>query len=72
MDRLYLITDSEEMARSISGKIETLSSFGSFIRFDAISLGLSPRQKKPSVLVPSQEINPPDGKNRKKRDSTSR
>lgn len=60
MDRIYLVTYSEEMARSLSGKIETLSSHGSFIRFDVLCLGLSPNQKKSSVLIPSQEMNPPD------------
>jgi hypothetical protein len=60
MDRIYLVTESEEMARSLSGKIEILSSLGSYIRFDAICLGLSPKQKKPSILIPSQEMNPSD------------
>lgn len=60
MDRVYLVAGSEEMARSLSGKIEKLSSYGSFIRFDAMCLGLSPNQKKSSVLIPSQEMNPPD------------
>jgi hypothetical protein len=56
MDRIYLVTEGEEMARSLSGKIEMLSSNGSFIRFDAICLGMSPNQKKSSILVPSQEM----------------
>jgi hypothetical protein len=43
------------MAKSISGRIEWLSSFGSIIRFDAVSIGLSPNQKKPSTNIPSQE-----------------
>ena len=55
MDRVYLIADNEDMARSISGRIEWLSSFGSLIRFDALSLGLTPSQDRSSIIVPSQE-----------------
>jgi hypothetical protein len=55
-----LVTYSEEMARSLSRKIELLSSHGSFLRFDVLCLGLSPNQKKLSILVPSQEMNPVD------------
>lgn len=65
MDRVYLIADNEEMARSISGRIEWLSSFGSLIRFDALSLGLTPSQDKSSIIVPSQERVPPGEKMRK-------
>jgi hypothetical protein len=36
MDRIYFVIGSEEMARSLSGKIEILSSYGSFITFDAL------------------------------------
>ena len=43
------------MAKSISGRIEWLSSFGSIVRFDAVSIGVSPNQQKPSGSVPSQE-----------------
>jgi hypothetical protein len=69
MDRIYFVTESEEMARSLSGKIEMLSSNGSFIRFDAICLGMSPNQKKSSILVPSQEMNPRNDKNQEETDS---
>ena len=54
-DKVFLVADNEEMAKSISGRIEWLSSFGSIIRFDAVSFGLSPNQKKPSTNIPSQE-----------------
>ena len=53
------------MARSISGKIEWLAPFGSLVRFDAISLGLSPNQDKSSIIVPSQERLPEGEKTRK-------
>lgn len=43
------------MARYISGRIERLSSFGSLIRFDALSLGLTPSQDRSSIIVPSQK-----------------
>jgi hypothetical protein len=43
------------MARSVSGKIEWLASFGSIVRLDSISLGLYPEQKSPSIIKPSQE-----------------
>jgi 5'(3')-deoxyribonucleotidase len=69
MDRIYFITSSEEMARSLSGKIEILSSYGSFIRFDAICLGWNPNQKKSSILIPSQEMNPQSGENEEGKDS---
>jgi hypothetical protein len=55
MDRVYLIADNEEMAKSISGKIEWLASFGSLIRLDAISLGIAPNQQSFAVLTPSQQ-----------------
>lgn len=55
MDKVYLLADNEEMAKSISGKIEWLASFGSLIRLDAISLGLAPNQQSSTVLTPSQQ-----------------
>jgi hypothetical protein len=54
-DKVFLVTDNEEMAKSISGRIEWLSSFGSLIRFDAVSTGISPNQKKLSTNIPSKE-----------------
>jgi hypothetical protein len=65
MDRVYLIADNEDMARSVSGRIEWLSSFGSLIRFDALSLGLTPSQDRSSIIVPSQERVPSGEKIRK-------
>lgn len=69
MDRIYLVTESEEMARSLSGKIEILSSYGSLLRFDAICLGLRPNQNKSSILVPSQEMIPRNDENQEETDS---
>ena len=37
------------------GKVEWLASFGSLIRLDAISLGLTPNQQSSTVLTPSQQ-----------------
>jgi hypothetical protein len=65
MDKVYLLADNEEMAKSISGKIEWLASFGSLIRLDAISLGLAPNQLSSTVLVPSQQRVPEGEKIRK-------
>ncbi len=64
-DKVFLVVDNEEMAKSISGRIEWLSSFGSIIRFDAVSTGLSPNQQKPSTITPSQERVPEGEKIRK-------
>src|SRR5919202_287040 len=55
MDKTYLVVDNEEMAKSVSGKIEWLASSGSIIRLDSISLGLYPEQKGLSIIKPSQE-----------------
>jgi hypothetical protein len=65
MDKTYIVVDNEEMAKSVSGKIEWLASFGSIIRLDSISLGLYPEQKNPSVIKPSQERVPEGEKLRK-------
>jgi len=65
MDKTYLVVDNEEMARSVSGKIEWLASFGSIIRLDSISLGLYPDQKQPAIIKPSQERVPEGEKLRK-------
>lgn len=64
MDKVYLLADNEEMAKSMSGKIEWLASFGSLIRLDAISL-LAPNQISSTVLIPSQQIVPEEEKIRK-------
>jgi len=65
MDKTYIVVDNEERARSVSGKIEWLASFGSIIRLDSISLGLYPEQKNPSTIQPSQERVPEGEKLRK-------
>src|ERR671931_1790081 len=65
MDKTYLVVDNEEMARSVSGKIEWLASFGSIVRLDSISLGLYPKQEGPAVIKPSQERVPEGEKLRK-------
>ena len=64
-DKVFLVVDNEEMAKSISGRTEWLSSFSSLVRFDAVSIGLSPNQKKPSTNIPSQERVPEGEKIRK-------
>ena len=65
-DKVFLVADNEEMAKSISGRIEWLSSFGSIVRFDAVSIGVSPnQQKKPSTIIPSQQRVPKGEKIRK-------
>src|SRR5918994_6242042 len=62
MDRVYLIADNQEMAKSISGKIEWLASFGSLIRLDAISLGISPTQQQESAVITPSQKRVPQGK----------
>jgi hypothetical protein len=71
MDRVYLIADNEEMAKSISGKIEWLASFGSLLRLDAISLGIAPNQQSFAVLTPSQQ-RVPEGEKIRKEDMRER
>jgi hypothetical protein len=55
LDKVYLVTENEDMAKSVSGKIEWLASHGSLIRLDAISLGLAPEQTEQAVITPSQK-----------------
>jgi hypothetical protein len=50
-DKVFLVVDNEEMAKSISGRIEWLSSFGSIIRFDAVSIGVIQISKINLVLL---------------------
>jgi hypothetical protein len=70
LDKVYLVTENEEMAKSISGKIEWLASHGSLIRLDAISLGLYPEQQQEgsSVITPSQQRVPEGEKIRKEKE----
>jgi hypothetical protein len=65
MDKTYLVAQNEDMAKSVSGKVEWLASFGSLIRLDSISLGLYPAQQEPAVIKPSQERVPEGEKLRK-------
>jgi hypothetical protein len=62
MDKIYLLADNEEMAKSISGKIEWLASFGSLIRLDAISLGIAPTQQQESAVITPSQKRVPQGK----------
>ena len=62
MDKVYLLADNEEMAKSVSGKIEWLASFGSLIRLDAISLGIFPTQQQESAVVTPSQKRVPQGK----------
>ena len=55
LDRVCLVAENEEAAKAISGKIEWLASYGSILRLDAISLGLSMDQRGSSVITPSQK-----------------
>ena len=70
-DKVFLVADNEEMAKSISGRIEWLSSFGSIVRFDAVSTGVSPNQQKPSTITPSQQ-RVPEGEKIRKEDMRER
>ena len=63
--KYFLVAENEEMAKSISGRIEWLSSFGSIVRFDAVSSAISPNQQKPITITPSQERVPEGEKIRK-------
>jgi hypothetical protein len=65
LDKVYLVAPNEEMAKSVSGKIEWLASFGSLLRLDAISLGISPEQQESAVITPSQRRVPEGEKLRK-------
>jgi hypothetical protein len=68
LDKVYLVTENEEMEKSVSGKIEWLASHGSLIRLDAISLGLYPEQQESSVITPSQQRVPEGEKIRKEKE----
>jgi hypothetical protein len=46
-----LVAPNEEMAKSVSGKIEWLASFGSLLRLDAISLGIFPEQQESAIIT---------------------
>jgi hypothetical protein len=65
LDKVYLVAENDDMAKSVSGKIEWLASHGSLIRLDAISLGLYSEQQQSSVIIPSQKRVPEGEKIRK-------
>jgi hypothetical protein len=67
MDKTYLVAQNEDMAKSVSGKVEWLASFGSLIRLDSFSLGLYPTQQEPAVIKPSQKRVPKGEKLRKEK-----
>lgn len=54
MDRTYLVCDNEKIAKSITGQIEWLASFGSIIRFDAYSSAFFSKQEHEIKIKPSQ------------------
>lgn len=67
LDKVYLLAENDDMAKSVSGKIEWLASHGSLIRLDVISLGLAPEQTEQAVVTPSQKRMPQGEKIRKQR-----
>src|SRR5215204_3373957 len=62
LDKVYLVAPNEDMAKSISGKIEWLASFGSLLRLDAISLGVFPTQQQESAVITPSQKRVPQGK----------
>lgn len=66
LDKVFLVAENEEMAKSVSGKIEWLASHGSLLRLDSVSLGLSLDQNDPSIIAPSQTRVPRGSKIRKR------
>jgi len=67
LDKVYLVAPNEEMAKSVTGKVEWLASFGSLLRLDAISLGIFPEQQESAVITPSQKRVPRGEKLRKEK-----
>jgi hypothetical protein len=67
LDKVYLVAPNEEMAKSVTGKVEWLASFGSLLRLDAISLGIFPQQQESVVITPSQKRVPRGEKIRKEK-----
>jgi hypothetical protein len=65
LDKVFLVVPNKEMAKSVSGKIEWLASFGSLLRLDAISLGIFPEQQESAVITPSR-TRVPEGKKLRK------
>src|ERR671923_1319390 len=67
LDKVYLVAPNEDMAKSVTGKVEWLASFGSLLRLDAISLGIFPQQQESAVITPSQKRVPQGKKIRKEK-----
>lgn len=65
LDKVFLVVPNKEMAKSVSGKIEWLASFGSLLRLDAISLGIFSEQQESAVITPSR-TRVPEGKKLRK------
>ncbi len=65
LDKVFLVAPNKEMAKSVSGKIEWLASFGSLLKLDAISLGIFPEQQESAVIAPSQ-MRVPEGEKLRK------
>jgi hypothetical protein len=65
LDKVYLVAPTEEMAKSVTGKVEWLASLGSLLRLDAISLGIFPEEQGPAVITLSQKRVPRGEKIRK-------
>jgi hypothetical protein len=66
LEKVYIVAENDEMAKSVSGKIEWLASHGSLLRLDSISLGLALDQIESAVITPSQRRVPEGEKMRKK------
>jgi hypothetical protein len=54
MDRVYLLCDNEDIAKSATGQIKWLSSFGSIIRLDCYAATVFPGQGAQTKIIPSQ------------------
>src|SRR5919108_1127754 len=67
LNKVYLVAPTEDMAKSVTGKVEWLASFGSLLRLDAISLGIFPQQQESAVITPSQKRVPQGKKIRKEK-----
>ncbi|HZA69695.1 MAG TPA: hypothetical protein VE548_08335 [Nitrososphaeraceae archaeon] len=54
MDKMYLVCNTEEIAKSVIGQIEWLASHGSIIRLDGYASAFVSGQKKQMRMTPSQ------------------
>jgi hypothetical protein len=53
MERTYLVCDNDDIGKSVTGQIEWLASFGSLIRIDGYSAGISSLRESKTRIVPS-------------------